>query len=65
MGVLGEDPHLPQVALGGGVTLEPVLVAALLLAHLAVPLELLQAFRLRTSCSVHTGDGIERAISYP
>lgn len=49
MGVLGEDPHLPQVALGRGVALEPVLVAALLLAHLAVPLELLQAFRLHIS----------------
>ena len=45
-GILGIDPHLPQVALGHGVALEPILVPALLLAHLAVPSQTLQALAL-------------------
>jgi hypothetical protein len=44
--VLGEELHLPPVALRLTVALEAVLVAALLLAHLAVPAELLQALGL-------------------
>lgn len=44
--VLAEDLHLALVRLAHAVALEPVLVAALLLAHLAVPPELLEAFRL-------------------
>lgn len=51
--VLREDPHLAQVALGRGVALEAVLVSALLLAHLAVPLELLQPLGLKVV--MHTG----------
>ena len=42
--VLGEDAHLAQVRVARLVALEAVLVAALLLAHLAVPPQLLQAF---------------------
>ncbi|GFZ14979.1 DNA/RNA-binding protein Kin17, conserved region [Actinidia rufa] len=42
--VLAEDLHLALVALAHAVALEPVLVPALLLAHLAVPPQLLQAF---------------------
>ena len=38
--------HLPQVRLGLAVALEAVLVAALLLAHLAKPAELLQPLGL-------------------
>ena len=44
--VLAEDLHLTLVRLAHAVALEPVLVAALLLAHLAVPPELLEPFRL-------------------
>uniref|UniRef100_A0A2P2PIS4 Uncharacterized protein MANES_07G115700 n=1 Tax=Rhizophora mucronata TaxID=61149 RepID=A0A2P2PIS4_RHIMU len=43
--VLAEDLHLALVALAHAVALEPVLVSALLLAHLAVPSQLLQTFR--------------------
>lgn len=46
VGVLAEDEHLALVALAHAVALEAVLVAALLLAHLAVPPELLQPLRL-------------------
>ena len=46
VGVLAEDLHLALVALAHAVALEPVLVPALLLAHLAVPPQLLQPFRL-------------------
>ena len=38
--------HLPQVGLAARVALEPVLIAALLLTHLAVPPKLLEALRL-------------------
>lgn len=44
--VLAEDLHLALVRLAHAVALESVLVAALLLAHLAVPSELLQSFGL-------------------
>ena len=39
--ILGEDAHLPQVRIARLVAFEAVLVAALLLAHLAVPSQLL------------------------
>jgi hypothetical protein len=54
--VLGIDPHLPQMALGHGVALESILVPALLLAHLAVPSQTLQALRLGL-----VGNGLGRA----
>lgn len=41
-GVLAEDLHLALVGLAHAVALESVLVAALLLAHLAIPSQLLQ-----------------------
>ena len=41
-----EQLHLPQVRLGRDVALEPILVPALLRAHLAVEPEFLQALRL-------------------
>lgn len=44
--VLAEDLHLALVALAHAVALEAVLVAALFLAHLAVPAELLETFGL-------------------
>lgn len=44
--VIPEHLHLPLVALRQAVALKPILVAALLLAHLAVPLELLQPLGL-------------------
>lgn len=44
VGIVAEDAHLALVALAHAVALEAVLVAALLLAHLAVPPELLEAF---------------------
>ena len=44
--VVGEYEELPLVRLAGRVALEPVLVTALLLAHLAVPAELLQSLGL-------------------
>jgi hypothetical protein len=43
--VLTEDLHLALVALAHTVALETVLVAALLLAHLAVPSKLLETLR--------------------
>ena len=43
---LAEDDHLALVALAGQVALEAVLVPALLLTHLAVPAQLLQALGL-------------------
>ena len=46
IGVLAEDLHLPLVALAHAVALESVLVSALLLAHLAVPSELLESLGL-------------------
>ena len=46
VGILGHQLHLPQVALAGEVALEAVLVAALLLAALTVPPQLLQTLRL-------------------
>ena len=46
LGGHAEHLHLPLVRLRHAVALEPVLVAALLLAHLAVPPQLLQALRL-------------------
>jgi len=46
LGRHAEHLHLPLVRLRHAVALEPVLVAALLLAHLAVPPQLLQALRL-------------------
>ena len=45
--VHAEDLHLAEVGLAGAVALEAVRVPALLLADLAVELELLQALRLR------------------
>ena len=42
VGVLAKDLHLALVALAHAVALEAVLVAALLLAHLAVPPQLLE-----------------------
>jgi len=44
--VVAEEHHLALVPLARLVTLEPVLVPALLLAQLAVPAELLQALGL-------------------
>lgn len=44
-----EELHLPQVRLGLHVALEPVSVPALLLAHAAVELELLEPLSLRTT----------------
>jgi len=44
--VVAEQQQLPLVGLRGSVALEAVLVPALLLAHLAVPAQLLQALRL-------------------
>jgi hypothetical protein len=41
--ILAYDNHLSQVGLGGDVHLEAVFVAALLLTHLAVPPQALQA----------------------
>lgn len=46
IGVLAEDLHLALVALAHAVALESVLVSALLLAHLAVPSELLESLGL-------------------
>lgn len=45
-GVLAEDLHLALVRLAHTVALESVLITALLLAHLAIPSQLLQTFRL-------------------
>lgn len=42
--LFSNDEHLAEMALGSGVAFEAVLVAALFLAHLAVPSELLEAF---------------------
>jgi hypothetical protein len=42
--IFAHDNHLSQVGLGGDVHLEAVFVAALLLTHLAVPPQALQAF---------------------
>lgn len=44
-GVLAEDLHLALVGLAHAMALESVLVPALLLAHLAVPSQLLQTLR--------------------
>jgi hypothetical protein len=44
--VLRKQPHLPQMTFARRVALEPVLVAALLLAHLAVPTQFLQTHAL-------------------
>lgn len=44
--VFAEDHHLPLVALRRQVALKAVLVPTLLLAHLAVPSQLLQPFGL-------------------
>ena len=46
VGVVGEDEELALVGLARRVALESVLVSALLLAHLAVPTELLQPLGL-------------------
>lgn len=48
LGVLANDEHLADVALGLGVHLEAVRIAALLLADLAVPTKALEALRLHT-----------------
>ena len=53
--VFGEHGHLPLVRFRLAVALEAVLVAALLLAHLAVPAQLLQALGLDA-----VGDGLGR-----
>ncbi|KZL82013.1 hypothetical protein CI238_06107, partial [Colletotrichum incanum] len=50
--VLAHDEHLPHVRLGLRVHLEAVLIAALLLAHLAVPPQPLQAFALELVAQV-------------
>lgn len=44
VGVLAEDLHLALVTLAHAVAFESVLVPTLLLAHLAVPSELLETF---------------------
>lgn len=44
--VLAKYLHLAAVAVGGQMAFEPVLIAALLLAHLAVPAQFLQALCL-------------------
>lgn len=46
IGALAEDLHLALVGLAHAVAFESVLVAALLLTHLAVPSQLLQTLRL-------------------
>jgi hypothetical protein len=46
VGILAKDLHLALVGLAEAVTLEAVLIAALLLTHLAVPAELLQTLGL-------------------
>lgn len=54
-GVVTEDFHLTQVGFGRQVALEAVGIAALLLAHLTVKLELLQAFGLDAIPKVFRG----------
>jgi len=55
-GILRVHPHLSQMALGHGVALEPILIPALLLAHLAVPSQTLQALAFG-----FVGNGLGRA----
>ena len=45
--VVAKNHHLPRVRVGHGVALETVLVPALLVAHLAVPSQFLQALGLQ------------------
>lgn len=46
LGIVAQHLHLALVPVREAVTLEAVLVAALFLAHLTIPLELLQSLRL-------------------
>ena len=55
--VLREQHHHPLVPLALAVALEPVLVAALLLAHLAVPAELLEGLCLGRGAVAKEGEG--------
>lgn len=66
-GVFADDEHLPDVGFGLAVHLEAVFVAALLLAHLAVPAQALEAFgfelvvevfRATDFCFRHVGGGV-------
>jgi hypothetical protein len=56
---LPEDLHLPAVALAHLVALEAVLVAALLLAQLAVPPQLLEALGLDAVGNLPQWEGME------
>ncbi len=53
-GIYSKHYHLTLVRLAGQVTLETIFVSALLLAHLAVPSQLLQALGFDAICNLHT-----------
>jgi hypothetical protein len=57
--VFSKDGHLAHVTLAHRVALEAVLVSALLLAHFAIPSQLLQPLRLD---AVGDGLGGEKAV---
>lgn len=50
--VFANDEHLTQMRFGLSMTLETVLISALLLANLAVPAQTLKAFRLHLVCEI-------------
>jgi hypothetical protein len=62
---LTEHHHLPLVRVRAEVALEPILVSALLAAHLAVPSQLLQALRLDAVGYLHETVHGRREVSWP
>lgn len=53
--ILADNHHLSDVRLALDVAFEPVLIATLLLAHLAIPPEALQTFRLELVAHILRG----------
>ena len=56
--IFGEDAHLPQVRIGRLVAFEPIFISTLLLAHLAVPSQLLQTFGLDAVANSFGGEEV-------